>query len=223
MTKLADRREENLFKRVAEIIEAARGHVARTVNSAMVHAYWLIGREIVEVEQHGKRRAGYGEQVLQGLSTRLTAQFGAGYSLRNLRRIRQFYLTYPGGSVVATELGGPEKRPTALAKFQPDNPQMFPTSLSWAHYAFLLRVEDPNARAFYEIEALREAWSARPLQPASELLRAHRPQARQVEPPGSRPDDDVCELVRSVSTCRARAADGGHRPLLREERRCDPA
>jgi hypothetical protein len=82
----------------------------------MVHAYWLIGREIVEVEQHGKKRAGYGEQVIQRLAERLAAQFGAGYSIRNLRRIRQFYLTYPGGSVVPTELGGPEKRPAALAE-----------------------------------------------------------------------------------------------------------
>ena len=58
MVKLADRREDELFERVAEIIESARGHVARTANSAMVQAYWLIGREIVEVEQHGKQRAG---------------------------------------------------------------------------------------------------------------------------------------------------------------------
>ena len=63
MKKLADRIEDGLFKRVAEIIEAARGNVARTVNSAMVHAYWLIGREIVEIEQHGKERAGYGEEL----------------------------------------------------------------------------------------------------------------------------------------------------------------
>ena len=71
MTKLADRREEELFKRVAEIIEAARGHVARTVNSAMVHACWLIGREIVEVEQHGRKRAGYGEELINRLAERL--------------------------------------------------------------------------------------------------------------------------------------------------------
>jgi len=179
MAKLTDRRQEELFRRVAEIIEAARGHVARTVNSAMVHAYWLIGREIVEVEQQGRRRASYGEQVIRGLAERLTRQFGAGYSIRNLRRIRQFYLTYPNGSVVPTELGGPEKRPaalaestvlrpgkkrpTALAESRPGVP-IFPPSLSWAHYAFLLKVENADARAFYEIEALREAWSARELE-----------------------------------------------------------
>ncbi len=72
MTTLADRRQEELSKRVTEIIEGARGHVARTVNSATVQAYWLIGREIVEVEQQGKKRAGYGEQVIQGLADRLT-------------------------------------------------------------------------------------------------------------------------------------------------------
>ncbi len=180
MTKLADRRQEELFKRVAEIIEAARSHVVRTVNSAMVQAHWLIGREIVEVEQRGKKRAGYGEQVIQGLAERLTAQFGAGYSIRNLRRIRQFYLTFPSGSVVPAELGGAEKgpaalaesierrpgkkRPTVLAESSPAGAVTFPPSLSWAHYLFLVKVENSEARAFYEIEALREAWSARELE-----------------------------------------------------------
>ncbi len=180
MTTLADRRQEELFKRVTEIIEGARGHVARTVNSAMVQAYWLIGREIVEVEQQGKKRAGYGEQVIQGLAERLTTQFGVGYSVRSLRRIRQFYLTYPSGSAVPAGLGGPEKRPaalaestvrrprekrpTVLAESRPIGAPMFPPSLSWAHYSFLLKIESADARAFYEIEALREAWTARELE-----------------------------------------------------------
>jgi hypothetical protein len=159
---------------------SARGRVARSVNSAMVQAYWLIGREIVEIEQQGKKRAGYGERIIQGLAAKLTAQFGSGYSIRSLRRIRQFYLTYPGGSVVPTALGGPEKRPTVLAELSgrgpgkkrptvlvgsPDYAEwFFPASLSWAHYLFLLKVDNPQARAFYEIEALREAWSARELE-----------------------------------------------------------
>jgi DUF1016 N-terminal domain len=150
MTQLASHRELALFKRVAEIIESARGRVARSVNSAMVQAYWLIGREIVEIEQQGKKRAGYGERIIQGLAAKLTAQFGSGYSIRSLRRIRQFYLTYPGGSVVPTALGGPEKRPTVLAE-SPDYAEwFFPASLSWAHYLFLLKVDNPQARAFYE-------------------------------------------------------------------------
>jgi DUF1016 N-terminal domain len=116
MTQLASHRELELFKRVAEIIESARGRVARSVNSAMVQAYWLIGREIVEIEQQGKKRAGYGDRIIQGLAAKLTAEFGSGYSIRSLRRIRQFYLTYRSGSAVPTALGGPEKRPTALAE-----------------------------------------------------------------------------------------------------------
>lgn len=82
MTKPADRREEKLFERVAEIIDSARGHVARTVNSAMVHAYWLIGREIVEVEQQGKKRAGYGDQLVRQLAARLSESYGKGFSYR---------------------------------------------------------------------------------------------------------------------------------------------
>ncbi|MBI5548141.1 MAG: DUF1016 domain-containing protein [Deltaproteobacteria bacterium] len=182
MTKLASRHEEGLFARVSEIIEAARGHVARSVNSAMVHAYWLIGREIVEVEQRGKERASYGEQLIERLAARLTAEFGPGYSVRNLRRVRQFFLTFPAGSVVPVKLGGPEKRPTPLAEsgmergpvkirptvlaesIQADQLLLFPPSLGWAHYLFLLKVANPDARAFYEIEALRECWSARELE-----------------------------------------------------------
>jgi hypothetical protein len=116
MTQLASHRELALFKRVAEIIESARGGVARSVNSAMVQAYWLIGREIVEIEQQGKKRTGYGERIIQGLAAKLSARFGSGYSIRSLRRIRQFYLTYPGGSAVPTALGGPEKRPTLFSE-----------------------------------------------------------------------------------------------------------
>jgi hypothetical protein len=73
----------------------ARGHVARTVNSAQVAANWLIGREIVEDEQRGKRRADYGVKVLVELSTQLTLDYGRGYSVDNLAVFMQFYLEYP--------------------------------------------------------------------------------------------------------------------------------
>ena len=71
--------EEKKFERVAEIIESSRGHVARTANSAMVHAYWLIGKEIVEVEQQGKERADYGDKLMSRLAERLTSRFGKGF------------------------------------------------------------------------------------------------------------------------------------------------
>ena len=102
--------EDALFARVVDIIEAARGHVSRSVNTAMVQAYWLIGREIVEVEQHGEKRAGYGARVIEGLAKRLAGRVGKGFSVPNLRNMRQFYLTYPEGSALPVALGGAASR-----------------------------------------------------------------------------------------------------------------
>ncbi len=106
--------EDALFARVVDIIESARGHVARSVNTATVQAYWLIGREIVEVEQHGEKRAGYGARVIEGLAKRLAGRVGKGFSVPNLRNMRQFYLTYPEGSAHARgawrRSRSPEKR-----------------------------------------------------------------------------------------------------------------
>ncbi|MET3495184.1 DUF1016 N-terminal domain-containing protein [Variovorax boronicumulans] len=84
-----------LLGRVREILEAARAGVARTVNTTQVAANWLIGREIVEEEQRGQRRAGYGAKLLAELSARLNTEFGRGYSVDNLEAFRQFYLEYP--------------------------------------------------------------------------------------------------------------------------------
>jgi aryl-alcohol dehydrogenase-like predicted oxidoreductase len=95
------RPDDALYARVLDIVEAARKHAARSVNSAMVHAYWMIGREIVIAEQAGARRAGYGEEVIERLSERLTRELGKGYGPRTLWRLRQFYQLYPKGSAVA--------------------------------------------------------------------------------------------------------------------------
>jgi predicted nuclease of restriction endonuclease-like (RecB) superfamily len=179
-----------LFARTVQIIEAARGHVVRSVNTAMVQAYWLIGREIVEVEQHGEQRAGYGDEVIDRLSKRLAGRLGKGFGTRTLWRLRQLYLTYPEGSALPPELGGPskgkgttkiltavlsesgarrrkpeaEKPPTVTRSKTPALVSaVFPPHLGWSHYLVLMRVEDPAARAFYEIEAVRESWSSREL------------------------------------------------------------
>lgn len=179
--------EDALFARVVDIIEAARGHVARSVNTATVQAYWLIGREIVEVEQHGEKRAGYGARVIEGLAKRLAGRVGKGFSVPNLRNMRQFYLTYPEGSALPGALGGaasgPEKRSalpsgSAASKIRsavpsesggaPSDaagvPAPFPPYLGWTHYLLLMRVANPTARAFYEIEAARESWASRELE-----------------------------------------------------------
>ncbi|MBN1569642.1 MAG: DUF1016 family protein [Acidobacteria bacterium] len=177
MAKLIDRKEEELFERVAEIIESSRGHVARTANSAMVHAYWLIGREIVEGEQHGKQRAGYGEDLMNRLAKRLTIRFGKGFGPRTLRRVRLFYLTFPKGSTLLSDpsvvdkwttplskSSGPEIRTALLSKSTTIESALFPPHLGWTHYLILTRVENPTARAFYEIEATRENWASRELE-----------------------------------------------------------
>jgi len=172
----ATRHEDALFARVVDIIEAARGHVTRSVNTAMVQAYWLIGREIVEVEQRGEKRADYGDELIERLAQRLAGSVGQGFGARTLRRIRQFYVTYPEGSALPPELGGPSKRTAALSRSKregirtaaltvsPQGPAPFPSHLGWTHYLILMRVANPTARAFYEIEAARESWSSRELE-----------------------------------------------------------
>src|SRR5450759_1827231 len=86
---------DEFYQAVAEILRAARSKAYRAVDSAMVEAYWNVGRMIVEEEQQGKERAEYGKRLLIGLSERLTLEFGKGYDPSNLRYMRQFYLTYP--------------------------------------------------------------------------------------------------------------------------------
>ena len=167
---------KDLYNRVSQIIEAARGQVARTVNTAMVHAYWLIGREIVEVQQQGQLRAGYGDELIKRLATELTRQFGKGFTTTSLKRMRQFYRTFPEGSRVPPDLGGPKKgaavrhlsagttKSAALRHFSTTTPALFPPVLSWTHYRMLVTVENPDARAFYEVEAVHEGWSVRELE-----------------------------------------------------------
>ncbi|QFY89055.1 DUF1016 family protein [Magnetovirga frankeli] len=84
-----------LFDRIREILESAHASIARTVNTTQVLANWLIGREIVEEEQGGMKRADYGRKLLADLSDRLGREVGRGYSVDNLEAFRQFYLEYP--------------------------------------------------------------------------------------------------------------------------------
>ncbi|MGH9390081.1 MAG: DUF1016 N-terminal domain-containing protein, partial [Vicinamibacteria bacterium] len=101
---------EGLFHRVVAILEQAHSQLARTVNREMVVAYWLIGREIVEHEQGGQRRAAYGEAILEDLSRRLTAEVGRGFDVRNLRYMRQFFLVFPIHHTLRDEFESKGKR-----------------------------------------------------------------------------------------------------------------
>ncbi len=194
MSSAMREREREFQNQIVRIIEEARRRVARTINTAMVQAYWLVGRGIVEVEQRGRDRAGYGEELLSRLSVRLTREFGNGFSIQNLRQMRQFYLSYPQGSCLPGEhmkakrqtvsgaLGSAASdtrpSPVPLLPRHPDSaeslrtppggssptPPVFSSSLGWSHYLLLMRVSSPQARAFYEIESAREGWSARELE-----------------------------------------------------------
>jgi hypothetical protein len=171
-----------LYDRIRNILESARASVARTVNTTQVVANWLIGREIVEEEQAGKRRAVYGAELLRDLAARLNADFGSGYGVDNLELFRRLYLEYPqllpeANSDAARRKSGllansetVRRKSVAAPEIQHAvrdeswRPGRLNPNLSWTHYRSLLRVDRAEARTFYEIEATGNAWSPRELE-----------------------------------------------------------
>jgi predicted nuclease of restriction endonuclease-like (RecB) superfamily len=166
-----------LFDRIVSILEQARGNVVRAVNTNMVLAYWLIGREIVEEIQSGKGRAKYGEKVIEDLSARLTARYGQGFSRPVVWSFRQFFLVYqdrvkilfpPGRELTDIEKLSPMGRELLHhKKSSPTGSESLPVfspQLSWSHYRALMRVEDVKARDFYEHEAIAGGWDKRTLE-----------------------------------------------------------
>ena len=159
--------------RVAEILDQARANAARAVNSSMVFAYWLIGREIVQAMQGGQVRAQYGDALIVELSKRLALAYGAGFSEANLKNFRQFYsvyadravpISYPSGSQSAALLSPVERTSNKSHPPGGESPTAFHPSLSWSHYRALMRVGNSAARRFYEVEAAQANWSRRDLQ-----------------------------------------------------------
>lgn len=144
---------------IVELLDAARQAAARSVNTLMTASYWEIGRRIVEAEQKGRRRAGYGEQLMERLSADLTARFGRGFGVNNLESMRRFFLAYPPPEISQTlsgKLGNEsptEKSQTVSRKFDlSELAQVF--TLPWSAYVRLLSVKDDHARQFYERTAL---------------------------------------------------------------------
>lgn len=130
-----------LYLQIHGILHAARQQSYRAVNTAMVEAYWQIGRRIVEHEQGGEARAAYGQGVLAALAVRLTEDFGKGFTSANLRNFRQFYLSFSD-----------EQIRYALR-----------SNLTWTHLRQLMRIENLDARNWYMNEASQQGWSARAL------------------------------------------------------------
>jgi predicted nuclease of restriction endonuclease-like (RecB) superfamily len=154
---------DELFNRIVSILEQARSDVVRAVNSNMVIAYWLIGREILHEIQGGTKRATYGKQIIAQLSEQLTAKYGSGFSVANLRNFRQFYEMYPDRLIhypMGSELDLKENR--CLESSEHTNG--FSPLLSWSHYRALMRVGKPEARVFYEREAIASVWDKRTLE-----------------------------------------------------------
>jgi predicted nuclease of restriction endonuclease-like (RecB) superfamily len=172
-----------MYERIRQILDSARSSAARSVNTTQVVANWLIGREIVEEEQKGCAKAEYGARLLADLSGRLQAEYGNGYSVDNLEFFRRFYREYPvliseAPRRISTTLsisdaprrksspGGPGAVTTAELTAGSKNwkPGMLHPNLSWTHYRTLLRVDKAEARAFYEIEAIKNNWASRELE-----------------------------------------------------------
>ena len=160
ITKTSDNIED-LLDKVSDLIEQARTYVKTSVNTAEVYTKYYIGKYIVEYEQEGNVRAQYGKQVLQELSKNLTARFGMGWSYPNLKNIKQFYLTYAKRLNTDISVVG-KKANQWLASSESSGCQCF--KLSWSHYLILMRVENSDARSFYEIECVQQQWSKRQLQ-----------------------------------------------------------
>lgn len=167
-----------LFNKVSAIIEEGRNYVSTAVNLAEVYSKFQIGMYIVEDEQAGNKRAGYGKQVLLNLSERLTEKYGDGWSLPQLKLIRQFYPVYSKklnavypiqDKQDSKELVVDTERLNTVYQIQNLPKSIDPSSmprftLSWSHYIVLMRIKNEEERQFYEIEALREHWSVRHLQ-----------------------------------------------------------
>ena len=135
---------DNSFSNIKELVINTRNKVLSVVNTEMLNLYWNIGKIIMEIQQ-GNERASYGDTVLEKLSQKLTSEFGKGFSSRNLRTMRKFYLTFPIWKTVSSKL-------------------------SWSHYLELIKIEDRTKKDFYLNESVNSMWSVRELQRQKDSL-----------------------------------------------------
>lgn len=133
------RDNDALFSQIKAVLDEARTKISRSVNSAMVQAYWNVGKYIVEYEQQGEQRAEYGKNVINDLSARLTKEYGSGFTVSNLKYMRQFYICFPIRHALRDKL-------------------------TWTHYRSLLKVQNETARDFYFNECIDQNWSTRQLE-----------------------------------------------------------
>ena len=163
-------RIDALFERISTLIEQARQRVITAINITEVYTKYSIGQYIVDDEQQGKARAEYGKQVLKVLSVRLTERFGEGWSVETLDKCRKFYRVYACKEISSTVLmnlnivNGVDEIENESQNVMGKAIRRLPKfTLSWSHYLILMRIENPDARSFYEIECTQQQWSVRQL------------------------------------------------------------
>lgn len=179
--KMTKTRKPGLAERIITLVKEAKRKVVSAVNVALVHTYYEVGRMIVEEEQGGKKRAEYGKAQLQELSKKLTAQLGKGWSVENLKLMRRLFAVYsqeipnavlviPSNSVNPVypigetgksgncKISNSPNPQTVVEKSAGSPPCAYPFRLSWSHYLVLMRMDNPDERRFYEIEAAENGW-----------------------------------------------------------------
>jgi predicted nuclease of restriction endonuclease-like (RecB) superfamily len=159
---------DSVLSGVVELLDVARRASARVVNTLMTATYWEIGRRIVEHEQAGQKRAGYGEEIVSKFSKDLTQRFGRGFGPAQVAAMRQFHLTFPLPDNFQSVIGKSGILQSAIGKSSGSaverlNPVAHALPLPWTHYVRLLRVRNSHAREFYVREALAGGWSVRQL------------------------------------------------------------
>lgn len=128
-----------LIQDAKQIIENARKNAVRSVDFCRVQMYWNLGRRIFEEEQHGKKRADYGAYIVKSLAEKLEAEYGSGFSKRQLEFCRQFYNIFPIANALRSQL-------------------------NWSQYRMLIQISDPDKREYYELEAVNNSWNGRELE-----------------------------------------------------------
>ena len=169
--------ESTFVNDIKRIVEQGRRAAYGTVNAVMIETYWHIGQRIVEQEQQGEKRAGYGTQLIEVLSAELTLTYGKGFGVRNLWLFKQFYLTFSDLEFLHTRV----------------------QNLTWSHIRTTLRVENPEAARWYLQTASQEMWSVRTLDRniSTQYFERHFKQPQILENPENKQQPDKLEILKS--------------------------
>ena len=161
---------DDLFQDSAQIIESARSATYLDVDRMLILRNWLLGKRIACEKMSGSREERYGEKTITELAGQLTKKYGSGFDRRSLYWYVKFYKLYPEIVYSVSPQSSGQEPKKIVDSVMPQSSEMLmelatkKKLLSWTHYRVLIQVEDDNARAWYEAEALDQAWSVRTLQ-----------------------------------------------------------